>query len=120
MSSKLKAIKNSDFEEMKKSEGVYLIDFWAVWCGPCKVMNPIIEQLSEDEDLKEINFVQVNVDEEIELAGMFRVTSIPTFYLIKFKGDGTFDKDTDVLEKIVGAQPAFDFKMKLQTAITRS
>lgn len=112
-----RAITTADFEKIKTQAGIYLIDFWAVWCGPCKVMNPIIEELAKDDDLKEVNFLKVNVDEEPELAGMFRVSSIPTFYILKIKGDGSLDIATDTLGKIIGAQPAFNFKMEIQKAI---
>jgi thioredoxin 1 len=115
--SKAKAITTAEFEEIKNQAGIYLIDFWAVWCGPCKVMEPVIDQLCEDEDLKEVSFLKVNVDEEPELSGMFRVSSIPTFYILNIKGDGTFDLATDVLGKIIGAQPAFNFKLEVQKAI---
>jgi thioredoxin 1 len=111
--STIKTISESDFEELKKAEGIYLLDFWADWCPPCKAMHPVLETLSKDEDLKEINFGKIDVDAEQGLMMMFKVSSIPTFYLIKFKGDGTFSLETDVLGKTVGASSPFDFKTKL-------
>ena len=115
-----KAISLQDFEELKNTSGIYLFDFWATWCGPCKVMNPIIETLTEDADLQKITFVSIDVDAEPELAGQFRVQSIPTFLAIKLKGDGTFDKETDILAKSIGAQSAFEFKKMLLEAITKA
>lgn len=115
-----RAITLADFEELQKVKGIYLLDFWASWCGPCRVMNPIIEKLMEDPELKEINFLSVDVDAQPELSGMFRVTSIPTFYLIKIKGEGSFNKETDTLNKIIGASPAFDFKMQLLNGLKKS
>lgn len=114
-----KAITLQDFEDLKNTTGTYLFDFWATWCGPCKVMNPIIEGLSEDTDLVDLNFVSIDVDAEPELAGQFRVQSIPTFMVIKFKGDGTFDKETDVLAKEIGVKSAFDFKLFLVEALKK-
>ena len=114
------AITLEDFEELKNKTGLYLFDFWATWCGPCKVMNPIIEDLSNDPELSTITFVSVDVDDQPELAGQFRVNSIPTFLVIKFKGNGTFDKETDIIEKTIGAQSAFDFKLLLLKAIEKS
>lgn len=115
-----KAVTLEDFEQLKLTAGLYLFDFWATWCGPCKVMNPIIDSLSEDPELAKLNFVSVDVDDQPELSGMFRVNSIPTFLVIKFKGDGTFDKETDIMEKAIGAQSAFDFKLLLLKAIEKS
>lgn len=112
-----KAINLEDFEQLKNTAGIYLFDFWATWCGPCKAMNPIIDGLSEDADLADITFISVDVDDQPELAGMFKVSSIPTFLVIKFKGDGTFDKETDIIAKSIGAQSAFDFKLMLTKAL---
>jgi len=111
--SNTKSISLADFNELKKVKGVYLIDFWATWCPPCKVMNPIIDELTTDEDLKSITFLNVDVDEQPELQTDFNVSSIPTFYLLNIKGDGSFDISTDVLGKYIGAKSKFDFKLDL-------
>ena len=69
-------------EEVLKSEKPVLIDFWADWCGPCKMLSPVIDQIAnENEDIK---VGKINVDDEGELAMKFQVASIPT--LIAFKG----------------------------------
>jgi len=115
--SKAKEITKSDFQELKSKEGVYLIDFWATWCPPCKAMEPIINGLAEDEDMSKITFVKVDVDKEAELSGEFGVRSIPTFLLIKFKGDGSFDPETDILAKYIGAQDGVNFKIDLLNKI---
>jgi thioredoxin 1 len=111
--SNAKDVTTDQFEELKKTDGIYLIDFWAGWCAPCKMMAPIIDELSKDEDLKDVNFIKIDVDQEAALSGSFGVRSIPTFLLIKFKGDGTFSPEEDVKAKFIGALGAFDFKMKL-------
>jgi len=67
------------------SKGVSLVDFWAEWCGPCRMMTPIIEELAKDYAGK-AKIGKVNVDEEFELAEQFGVSSIPTLVIIK---DGT-------------------------------
>jgi thioredoxin 1 len=61
---------------------VKLIDFWAVWCGPCRIMEPIIDELKEEFSDK-IEIEKVNVDEKPELASKFGVMSIPTFVVLK-------------------------------------
>ncbi len=58
-----------------------LLDFWATWCGPCKMIAPVVEELSEERT--DIRFGKVNVDEEMELAVQFGVSSIPTLVVIK-------------------------------------
>lgn len=62
-------------------EKLLVIDFWASWCSPCKMLSPIIDDLSEE--MSDITFYKVNVDEERALAGHFGVSSIPTVVMIK-------------------------------------
>lgn len=57
------------------------IDFWAPWCGPCKIMNPIVEEL--EKEFKDVEFEKVNVDEKSETASKYGVMSIPTFVIEK-------------------------------------
>lgn len=73
--------KNYD-EEVVKSQTPVLIDFWATWCGPCRAMMPVVEQIANESEGK-IKVCKVNVDEEPELASKFDVMSIPTFVAIK-------------------------------------
>jgi thioredoxin 1 len=106
-----------DFEELKKTNGYYLIDFHAVWCGPCKVMSPIIDTLSLEDDLKSVQFLKCDVDDQPEIAELFTVSSIPTFYLIKTQGDGEFSIENNVVKKFVGTKSAFDFKQEIMKAV---
>ena len=76
-------ITNENFEkEVLKSDKPALIDFWAPWCGPSRMMGPVIEKLAEDFEGKLI-VGKVNVDEEEELAGRFNIMSIPTIKVFK-------------------------------------
>ena len=76
-------INKDNFNEILENNEVVIIDFWAPWCGPCRALGPVIEEVSENH--KDIFFGKVNVDEESELASLFRVTSIPLVVKIKDK-----------------------------------
>ncbi|KPB05481.1 MULTISPECIES: thioredoxin [Bacillaceae] len=77
------------------SEGLVLADFWAPWCGPCKMIAPVLEELDQDMGDK-VKIVKVDVDENQETAGKFGVMSIPTLLVIK---------NGEVVDKAVGFQP---------------
>ncbi len=117
--SKAKVLNAASFEEMKNQSGYYLIDLWAEWCPPCKAMSPVIDSLSQDADLNSITFFKCDVDDQTEIADFFSVSSIPTFLLIKSKGDGSLNLTTDIIKKIVGTKSPFDFKIALKSAINQ-
>ena len=86
-------ITDATFEE-ETSEGVVLIDFWATWCGPCKMMAPVIEEIAEE--AADIKVGKLNIDNEMEIAQKYGVMSIPT--LIVFKNGEEVKRD-------LGAKP---------------
>lgn len=89
-------VKTADFEqEVIKSEVPVLVDFWASWCGPCRMVGPIIDEIAKERDGK-LKVCKVDVDAETEIARKYGVMSIPT--LIVFK-------DGAVADTMVGAQP---------------
>ena len=74
-------VNKSNFEEIKNSEKPVLLDFYADWCGPCRMVSPVIDEIAEERG--DIVVGKVNVDEEEELAGQFGVYSIPTLVVLK-------------------------------------
>ncbi|MEE0931403.1 MAG: thioredoxin [Acutalibacteraceae bacterium] len=75
-------ITKSNFNELiKNKEGLALIDFWAVWCGPCQMQAPVIEELAKE--FNDVTIGKVNVDEQQELALEYGISSIPTIILFK-------------------------------------
>ncbi len=72
----------ANFDSLVKSERPILVDFWAVWCGPCRIMDPVVERLAAKYNDRML-FGKVNVDEEMNISSRFEVFSIPTFMVFK-------------------------------------
>jgi thioredoxin 1 len=93
---KPKVIETSNFEtEVLKSETPVLVDFWAEWCGPCKIIAPLLDQLSDEYDGK-LRFTKLDVDANPQISMHYGVRSIPTLLIFK---------NGEVAAQIVGAQP---------------
>jgi thioredoxin 1 len=88
-------VNKENFEnEVLKSEKAVLVDFFAAWCGPCRMLSPILDEIAEER--ADIKVVKVNVDEEPELAAAFSVVSIPSLFVLK---------EGKIVKQSVGALP---------------
>lgn len=96
----VKAITDATFEAETK-EGLVLVDFWATWCGPCRMQAPILEQLSQELSEDELKILKMDVDENPETARAFGIMSIPTLL---------FKKDGQVVKQVAGVHTAAQIK----------
>ncbi len=103
------SVTDADFEsEVLRSDLPVLVDFWAPWCGPCKAMNPVMEELGELYAGK-VKIVKMNVDENMDVPSKHNVMSIPTFII--FKGG-------EVFTQFIGARSKTDMQKELDSAIS--
>lgn len=88
------------------SQGVTLIDFWAEWCGPCKMIAPMIDELAAEYDGK-VRVAKIDIDHEADLAARFNVSSIPTLLIVK---------DGEEAQRFIGVTPKSDLAAALDSA----
>lgn len=88
--------------EVIESEKPVLVDFWAPWCGPCRMVSPILEEIANEQD--GVKIVKVNVDDNQQVASQFQVFNIPTMILFK---------DGQAVDKIIGAMPKPEIMKRL-------
>ena len=103
----VKLTKENFDKEVMQSDKPVLIDFYADWCGPCKMISPILEELAKEYEGK-VTIVKVNVDENGDIAGRYGVMSIPNLVLFK---------NGDVVKQVVGFQPKNQLQALLNSAI---
>ncbi len=101
------AINNDNFEEITSTDKVVLIDFWAEWCGPCRMMSPIVDELAAEYGDKTV-ICKCDVEESDEVAARFMIRNIPTIILLK---------NGQQVDKQVGACSKAELKAKLEKAL---
>jgi thioredoxin 1 len=107
--SKPAEVTDSTFEtEVLKSDKPVLVDFWAPWCGPCRMVAPVVEELS-DEYSGKVKFLKLNTDDNMNTAAAYGIRSIPT--LLMFKGG-------QPVEQIIGFRPKGDLKRVIDKALS--
>ncbi|MBU1145940.1 thioredoxin [Patescibacteria group bacterium] len=102
-------LNDQNFEgEVLKSDVPVLVDFWAPWCGPCKMMGPIVDEVAKDMEGKAVKVAKLNVDESSATAEKYNVMSIPTFKI--FKGG-------EVVDEFVGVQSKEEIVKRIEKII---
>ncbi|MEO1924056.1 thioredoxin [Caminibacter sp.] len=101
-------ITKDNFADIVKNNKVVVVDFWAPWCGPCRMIAPIIEELAEEYKDKGVAVGKINTDEEQELAIQFGIRSIPTVL---------FFKDGELADSMIGAAPKQFYEEKINALL---
>lgn len=96
---------DNNFNEVVNEEFV-LVDFFATWCGPCKMLAPVFEELSGE--MEKVNFFKVDVDQALDIARKYAITTVPTMIIFK---------DGEVVDKMIGFLPKEHIKSKIQTQL---
>ena len=107
MSKPIKADSSTWDKDVLGGKGLALVDFWAVWCGPCRMVAPIVDELAEEFDGR-LRVYKLNTDENPEVAGKYQIMGIPTLL---------FFKDGQPIDKIVGAASKKQFKDKVEALL---
>ena len=107
MTGKLTDVTDGNFKaDVLEADGPVLVDFWAPWCGPCRVVHPVLEEIDAERD--NLKILSLNVDDNQSTAGKYEVLSIPTMILFK---------DGAIAKKVVGAMPKRRLEAELEPAL---
>lgn len=101
------AINNNNFESLKNDSKPLVVDFWAEWCGPCRMVAPIVEELAAEYEGR-VNIGKCDVDNNDDLVAMFRVRNIPTLLFLK---------SGEIVDKHIGAISKNDLKAKIEALL---
>jgi thioredoxin 1 len=108
MSDAVKSVTVDTFDqEVLQSSDLVMVDFWATWCGPCKIVAPVVEELAKEYEGK-VTFVKVNTDENQDLATKYNIRGIPTLM---------FFKEGNIADQVVGAVPKAQLKSKIDSLL---
>ncbi len=108
MSDAVTSVTNDTFDSVViQSKSLVMVDFWATWCGPCKIVAPVVEELAKEYEGK-VTFAKVNTDENTDLATRYNIRGIPTLI---------FFKEGKVMDQVVGAVPKAQLKSKIDALL---
>ncbi|MEG0855664.1 MAG: thioredoxin [Terrisporobacter sp.] len=99
-------ILTNDNFEIEVQDGVCIVDFFATWCGPCKMLTPVFEELSGE--MEGVKFFKVDVDQALDVARKFEITTVPTMIIFK---------DGEAVDKMIGFLPKDNIKAKIQAQL---
>jgi thioredoxin 1 len=103
----LPAVTDASFKpEVLDQEGAVLVDFWATWCGPCRVLHPVLEEIAAERD--DVKILSIDIDENSSTAAQYEVLSIPTMILFK---------DGQMVKRMVGAMPKRKLLAEIEPAL---
>ena len=107
MSKKVINLTNENYETVLKSETPILVDFWATWCGPCRMVGPVIDSLAEEYEGK-TSICKLNVDENPDIATEYKIMSIPTVMIMK---------NGEIVDKAVGVRTREEYQNMIEKAL---